>query len=210
MEARLFKWSCLGLAVVACLVLGWMLNDLRLEARKSVETLNEDLPEILAKTRQATATVNDNLPEIVEKTKLATETLAGLAEDVERLKHLAGVSGVPRDKSLVAYADSLLDTIEKSKGSIGLKPWLRGKELTGVVPAAEWVVGGRKEALFLVLVGRSRADILRGLTRNKFGSPWYIELEGKEPVTLLDWVKANHPESKDVNVGKVKPAPPRP
>src|SRR5262249_46675820 len=210
MEARLFKWNCLGLAVVACLALGWMLNDLRLEARKSVAIINDDLPEILAKTRQATETVNANLPEIVEKTRAATETLAGLAEDVEKLKHLAGVAGVPSDKSLVAYADSLLDTVEKSKGSIGLKKWLGGKELTAVVPAAEWVVGARKEALFLVLIGRSRADILKGLSRNKFGSPGYIESADRDRGPLREWGRATPPESKDVTVGRVKPAPPGP
>jgi hypothetical protein len=40
--------------------------------------------------------------------------------------------------------------------------------------------------------------MLTRLAKTKFGSPWYIELPGKEPQTLLDWLKENHPESREL------------
>jgi hypothetical protein len=40
---------------------------------------------------------------------------------------------------------------------------------------------------------------LKRLTRNKFGSLWYIKNGDREPVSLLDWLKANHPATRELN-----------
>jgi hypothetical protein len=177
----MFKWSCLAAAVLFLTSLTWMINDVRLEIRRSTQML------------QATGqTVNEHLPTIVEKTRTSTETLAGLAEDIRQLKELAGVSDVARDKSLVLYADSVLDAIEAAGGTIGLKKALGGSGLKSASPAKEWVVAARKEALFLTAVSKSKQELLTRLVENKFGSPWYIQFADEEPVTLLDWLKAHH------------------
>src|SRR5262249_49336432 len=151
-------------------------------------TINENLPAIVDKTKKTTDTLAEHLPEIVEKTRATTETLAELAEDIRQLKELAGVTSSVRDKNLVAYATSVLDTIEASGGSIGVKKTL-GKGLKSPVPAKEWVVGARKEALFLTVLASSKKDFVTRLTRNKFHFPWYIQLADTEPVTLADWLK---------------------
>src|SRR5262245_35259471 len=124
----MFKWSCLGVAVVALLGLAWALNDIRVEIKRATRRVNEDLPEILAKARTSSDAVSSNLPDILERTRRSADTLAELSDDVRQLKDLAGMSATARDKGLVAYADSVLDLIESSGGRIGVKKF-RSKAL---------------------------------------------------------------------------------
>ncbi len=201
----MFKWVCLAVAVLFLTVLTWMVNDVRLEVRRSVqtirttsETLNEQLPVLVEKGRKTADVIDENLPAIMDKTQTTMETFAELAEDIRQLKELAGLSTVARDKSLVAYADSVLRALEASGAGIGLKKTFGGSGLKNVVPAKEWVVGARKEAVVLTLLARSKKDLATRLSRNKFGSPWYVQTDDKPPVTMLDWLKANHAPSKDL------------
>jgi hypothetical protein len=203
-DVAMFKWACLAVACVFLGLLAWLANDLRLEVHQSAQivrdtgaTINESLPAIVDKTRKSTDTLAEHLPEIVEKTRTTTETLAELAEDIRQLKELAGVSTPARDKNLIAYATSVLDFIDASGGTIGLKKTL-GSGLKSPVPAREWAVGARKEALLLTVLSNSKKEFLTRLTRNKFRFPWYIQFGEKEPVTLLDWLKTNHPATKEL------------
>jgi predicted RNase H-like nuclease (RuvC/YqgF family) len=140
----MFRWICLAVGVVFLAILAWLVNDVRLEIRRSGQivqtagqTINEQLPTIVEKTRRTTDTLAEELPEIVDKTRATTETLAELAEDIRQLKELAGVSTQGRDKSLVAYANSVLDSIETSGGTIGLKKGFGAKGLKNPVPSRE-------------------------------------------------------------------------
>jgi hypothetical protein len=40
------------------------------------------------------------------------------------------------------------------------------------------------------------------LANNWLGSPWYVQIEGKEPVKLLDWLKVHHAATKDLWIEK--------
>jgi hypothetical protein len=184
----MFKWICLAVAIIFLTVSAWLVNDLRLEIHRSGQIV-----------QTAGDTINEQLPEIVDKARTTTETLADLAEDIRQLKELAGVSTQARDKNLVAYANSVLDSIETSGGTIGLKKGFSAKGLKNPVPAREWVVGARKEAVFLTILANSKAEFTTRLTRNKFHSPWYIQVGEQEPVTLLDWLKTHHPATRDLN-----------
>jgi hypothetical protein len=193
----MFKWVCLAVAVVFLALLIWLINDLRLELRRSSamvqtagQTINEHLPAIVDKTRRTTDTLAEQLPEIVDKARTSTETLAELAEDM----------------NLVAYANSVLDSIEASGGMIGLKKAFGAKGLKNPVPAREWVVGARKEAILLTILSNSKAEFGTRLTRNKFHSPWYIQIGEQEPLTLLDWLKANHPATRELSEASSGPA----
>lgn len=178
-----------ALAAVAFVLLalvawfGWILNDLRLELKRSAETVNRDLPVILANTRQS------------------TETLAEVSRDIKDLRNLAGVQDVPRDETLVAYADSVLDLIESQKDAVIGKEKLIGTALDDPLPAAEWAAGARKEAVWLTFRADGKRELLDRLTESKFGSPWKIQVGGGEPVSLRDWLVEHHPPTAEVAKG---------
>ena len=156
--------------VIIALVLGWLLNDLRLQLRETAETVNAKLPSIL------------------EKTEKSAEALAELSEDVRQLRDLAGAAG-PRDASLAAYADQILDRIEATDAKIGTKGRLSG-DLADAIPAKEWVTGARKEALWLTFRAKSKDELLTRLSANKFGTEWHIQPAGQEPVLLRQWIES--------------------
>jgi hypothetical protein len=202
----MFKWSCLVVVIVFLSAVGWMINDVRLEIRRSTElfrttgqTVNEQLPAVVEKVQTSADVISARLPEIVERISKSTATLSELAEDIHQLKELAGVSNSARDKSLVAYADSVLDTIESANGTIGLKKTFGGSGLKNALPIKEWVVAARKEALYLTVVAKSKKELVTRLTENKFGSPWHIQPDGKESLTLSDWLQANHPATHELS-----------
>lgn len=173
----MFKWSCLAIAALFGGVLVWMVNDLRLELRRSTEALNAQLPQLLDKTRRS------------------AETLAELSGDIRQMRDLLG-AGSPRDKSLVAYADELLDRVQASGGRVGLEKKLFGDGLKGTQPAEEWVRDARKEAALLTMTAASREEILRRLCKNKFGSDWFIQIGDREPVTLESWLETSSAQPK--------------
>jgi hypothetical protein len=177
------KWFYPALAVLVSAAVLWMLNDLRVQARRGTETINAKLPEIL------------------DKTRLTADTLADLSRDVKKLRTLAGATGDVRDPALVDFATAVLNKVESADAVIGLMPKLIGHELKDTLPAREWVVDARKEAVWLVFLAHSRQDLLERLCRNKFGSEWYIQPKGGQPVTLVQWVKDNVPAAATTQPG---------
>jgi hypothetical protein len=192
----MFKWSCLGIAVLAAAALIWMVNDVRRDLKQSAAAVNEHLPAILEKTKASTDALHDSLPEIVDKAKTTTDTLAELSEDVRQLKELAGMTGQARDQGLVAYANAVMEVIERADGVVGVKK-VFGKGLKDAVPAKEWAVGGRKKAVLLTIICRSRAEFLTRLCEKVLGTKWFIQIANAEPVPLADWVRARLPDGKE-------------
>jgi hypothetical protein len=168
---------------------GWMLNDLRLELKRSAQTVHRDLPVILANTRKS------------------TETLAEVSRDIKDLRNLAGVEDVPRDETLVAYADSVLDLIESQQDAAVGKEKLIGTALDDPLPAAEWAAGARKEAVWLTLRAKSKRELLDRLTESKFGSPWKIQVGDAEPVPLREWLVEHHPPTAEIAKKAGQPGP---
>ena len=178
MEARVFKWSCLGIATVFAAVLLYLANDMRNE---------------LARTN---AMVDEHLPQILANMKTITSTLADVSKDVQSFRNLAGLVDAPSDKSLVAYADSVLDFLEQQPaGKIGLAK-LVGSGMKDVADASQWARDSRKEALWLTLRASTKAELLDRLSKNKFGSDWMYFAPGIDPMPLRDFLRLNHPESK--------------
>src|SRR5262245_6602155 len=178
-RCAMFKWACLAVAAAFLGALGWMVNDVRLGLRRSGQVLH-----------QTGLTVNEHLPEITQKLRTATATVVELTEDIRQLRELACLpSGMKRDEGIVAYATRVLGALERSGGVIGVKK-LRGAGLKDPVPAKEWVVAARREALVMAFLVKSRQEMLTRLAKNWYGSPWYLQLGDREPVALLDWLQA--------------------
>jgi hypothetical protein len=174
----MIKWLYFALAVVAVGAVLLLLNDLRRQMKA------------------AAVTVNDKLPRILEKTEASAETLATLSGDIREIRDLAGLpQGSTHDRTLVRYADRVLDLVEESGGVIGTRPLIGGEEkLKNPQPAAEWVRAARKEALWQTLRAKSHAELLERLGENKFGSAWHIQMAGGKPAPLAEWVKQHLPD----------------
>jgi hypothetical protein len=162
------------LGVVALVLVVILLFDLRTEFKRTGRTVNQHLPEILAKTQTS------------------TDTLAKLSEDIRQLRDLAGATG-PRDATLARYADDLLDRVESATDArIGVEAII-GKGLKDTQPAEEWTVEARKEALYLTFAAKSREELLERLTKNKFGRDWLIQEGQSGPVRLREWLEGKRP-----------------
>lgn len=175
MEARVFRWLCLAIATIAVAIVIFLLDDVRREIVRTNRIVHEQLPALLANAKQA------------------SETMAHLAKDIESLRDLAGMSA-PGDRSLAAYADSVLDFLEQQPGSIGVEKII-GDKLKKLVPAADWARDARKEALWLTFRARTKAELLERLGKTKFGGHWYYAPPAGAPETLIDFLKRQHPES---------------
>lgn len=178
MEARVFKWSCLGLATVVCAVMLYLLNDMRGEIRRTNDTVNAHLPQILANVNTATT------------------TLAAVSKDINSFRDLAGLVDTPQDRSLVVYADSILDFLEQqTTGQIGVTKVV-GSGLKDLVTAPDWARDARKEALWLTFRASTKEELLQRIGQTKFGSDWYFVAPGIAPTKLIDFLRNNHLASK--------------
>jgi hypothetical protein len=209
-DNSLFKWACLGVAIVALTVYGWMLNDVRLEVKRlspKVEKLadtgedvalklDKHLPRIITETEQTGKTINTQLPPILERSEVAVDRLADLSDNFKQYRDLAGVLNAgSQNKPLFAYGTSVLSFIGDQKASIGVKKPGPKPALQQPIPAKEWARSAQKDAHFLSLVGKSKEDMLHGLARTRSVSPLYIQVAEQAPRLLGDWLKAMHPES---------------
>jgi hypothetical protein len=179
MEARIFKWSCLAIATAASAAMLWMLNDMRREVKRTNEVVGERLPQIL------------------ENVQKGTDTLARVSKDIDSLRDLAGISDVAKDRSLVVYADSILDFLEKQSGQIGLAKVV-GNGMKDLIPVQDWARDARKEALWLTVRASTKGELLERLGKNKFGSDWYFAPTSGEPLTLINFLKSSHPDSRSI------------
>ena len=159
-------------ALLVALLFAWLINDVRLQLRHT------------------SATINEKLPSILEKTERSATALAELSADVSQLRDLAGATG-PRDATLAAYADAILDRLETSDLRIGTRAKLSGK-LDDPQPAKEWSAAARKEALWLTFRAKSKPELLERLTETKFGSEWHVQPTSGDMkvVTLREWIEA--------------------
>ena len=177
MESRIFRWACFALAAITAGTLLWIVNDMRVEVKRTNETIDQHLPAVLANV------------------KTATETLANVSKDIESLRDLTGLTTGTGDRSLVQYADSILDFLETQQGKIGRTKTL-GDGLKDVVPVQDWVAGARKEALWLSFRADTKQELLDRLGKTKFGEHWMFAPASGAPVPLIDFLKQQHPDSK--------------
>jgi hypothetical protein len=186
-DSNTFKWTALAIGTVFLVALTWMVNDMRLQVRETTI--------IVKKTGD---TLNDRLPDILNRTLVVAETVSELAMDVRNLK--SAISKVPlvrADEDLAAYAASVLEAVEKSGAMIGQKA-SSGTGLKKPVPAREWAGGTSRQPALLARLARSKREVAQKLSNNVLGHPWYMQFGDKdsERVPLLEWLKKNHPPTK--------------
>jgi hypothetical protein len=197
-----FKWVCLFFAVLAAGGLGWLLYDLDGELKQTARAVREFRADLQGLTQTArevgdeigrtTRTLNKDLPGIVENTRATAEAVARITEEMNQFRKLVGGSDRPAEEGLPVYANSLLEFIQASGGKVGLRNPL-GRGLVLEQPADRWVMFARSQALALVFIARNRADYL-----NTLAGSYYIQVGDEAAKPLKEWLRANHPLSKEL------------
>ena len=195
----MFKWTCFVVATIFGTVLVILIVDLKRGVTKSLDTANAAVTE----ANTAVTTVNERLPEIIGEVKSGTETLAGLAEDVELIKSLAGLNA-ERSKQgfrgLATYADEVQKVLEEQtagKGVVVMQEKVIGKKLVVVETAEEFLVGLSKEMVTLVLLAKSKQEIFHRACHSgpPRRNPFYLKFPEQEPVLMEEFLREHHAES---------------
>src|SRR5262245_39744372 len=87
----MFKWTALGVVVVFLGAVLWMIQDIRLQVRRSGQVVekaggivNDELPVIVRRSKDTSEVISKNLPEVVERVRDAGDTLPQVVERVDR------------------------------------------------------------------------------------------------------------------------------
>lgn len=195
----MFRWACFGTATVFGVVLLILIVDLKRDVTQSLDTANGAVVD----ANETVATVNSRLPEMLAEVKAGTETLAGLAEDVELIKSLAGLNAEQSNKGfrgLATYADEIQKVLaEQTAGQDVevMKEEVFGNDLQVVETMDEFLVGLSKEMVTLVLLAKSKEEILDKACHSSRPrrKPFYLRFPGQEPVSMMEFIKRHHPES---------------
>jgi hypothetical protein len=119
----MFKWVCLGVAVVALAAFGWMINDVRLEVKalaqkadqiavkadELVAKTDRQLPVIQTQTEQVTTQLDRHLPSLLSQTEGAARTIN---------THLPTL--LARSEVAVDNVSDLADSFKQYKGLMGV------------------------------------------------------------------------------------------
>lgn len=184
----MFKWTCLVVAVLFGMLILVLVWDVKRDADESLAVINEQLPEMMVEV------------------KAATQTLAGLAEDVELIKSLAGISAEQSKqgfRGLATYADEIQRVlVEQTEGKDVqvLREKVLGKKLEVVESMEEFLVGLSKEMVTLVLLAKSKQEILHKASHSAppRRKPFYLQFPGEEPVRMDDFLREHHAESAEL------------
>ena len=198
----MFKWTCLVLAVLFALWLGWMIWDFKRDVSTSLASAQQAVDE----ANTAVFTVNQQLPGIISEVKKGTATLSGLAEDVDLIKSVVGIeqdSNQPGLRGLATYADEIQAVLAtQTKGRVGkihLKKVI-GSDLKEIETAEEFLVGLNREMVAILLLAKSKQEILWRCCRS--GLPlrkeYYIGFPDHEPILLETFIKTHHSASAEL------------
>lgn len=195
----MFKWSCFSAALIFGVVLLILIVDLKREVTRSLDMANKAVSDANA----AVVVVNDRLPEMIVEVKTGTTTLAGLAEDVELIKSLAGLNAEQSKqgfRGLATYADEvqrILVAQTEGKNVVVMKEKLIGSRLEKVETIEEFLVGLSKEMVTLVLLAKSKQEILHRASHSgpPFRKPYYLRFPDEDPVLLEMFLRKHHEES---------------
>jgi hypothetical protein len=152
--------------------------------------MSQTTREVGGEITRASKTINKDLPDIVKNTRASTKALAKLTEELNQFRKLAGGTDRPAEEGLSAYANGLLELIQKAGGKVGLKNPL-GTGLLFDQAAEKWVELVRPQALALIFLAKNRSDYL-----NKLAGTYSIQVGDKQPRPLKEWIRENHPPSK--------------
>jgi hypothetical protein len=159
--------------------------------------LDHHLPLILDQTESATKTINTQLPVLLVHSEIAVDNISELSDGFKQYKGLFSfLHGDKKDAGLASYGGSILSFLGGAKALIGVKPGPDGK-LKQAVPAKQWAAAAERDVNFLSLTSKSKSELLHGLAKTNTTAPLHIQVENQPPRLLSDFLKEQHPDSKN-------------
>ncbi len=201
-QSQVFKWSCLAVGVAFGVILLWMIADFK---RKMVVSLDK-AEATVGQVQQSVEKVNANMPAVLEEIRQTSHTLSRVADDVELMKRVAGISNENEQRGfrgLAIYADELQQLLADESAGKDVKILIEevvGSDLKVVESVEEFLVGLNKEMILTVLpLSKSRQEILYRVCRSGIRrKPFYIQFGDAEPVLLKEFIREHHPASRDL------------
>ena len=197
-----FAWICFAAAVLFCLLLLYLVWDLKRDLARSLDAANSTI----AEATEAVAVVNEKLPLIVDEVKRGTETLSSVAKDVELIKSVAGIreSQDRGIRELAVYADELqqfLAEATRDQDAMILIEEIFGSDLKDHETAEEFLVGLSKEMVVVILpFAKSKQEVLYRVCHSKppRRKPFHIRIGEAEAVSLMQFIQENHEASREL------------
>jgi hypothetical protein len=167
------------------------------QTEKVTNQLDSHLPRILRTTEKAGETINSQLPTLLAHSETAVDSIADLSDSFKQYKGLMGVvHAATRHEGLFSYGASILSFLGGSDATVGVKK--PGGGLRHAMPAKAFAAGANGDVHFLSLVSKTKEDMLHGLTRSTSLAALHVQVGDDPPQPLAAWLRAKHPESKDV------------
>ena len=197
-----FKWVCLVTAIEFGFILLWMISDFKSKMIVALDKAEATIGEV----QDSVEKVNSQIPQVLSEIKTTSATLSSLADDVELMKRVAGVGDGDETRGvrgLALYADEVQQLLdEKFKGRNGnvLIEEVIGSDLKKEESAEAFLVGLSKEMVLTILpLSNSKEEVLYRVCHSGIRrKPFYIQFENAEPQLLEEFIKENHPGSRDL------------
>jgi hypothetical protein len=175
------------------------LPKLLAQTEQAATTVNDQLPKLLAQSEQAATTINSHLPRLLASSETAIDNLSELSDSFKQYKGLMGMVHVAtQNKDLLSYGSGILSWVRQQNVTIGVKKPGSDQELKRPTTAKDWAEAAQKDVHFLSLASASKAEVLHGLAKTNAAVAWHVQVGDQAPRPLADWVRENHPDSKDV------------
>ncbi len=161
-----------------------------------VDMANEKAPQVMEHVTGVTSKFYEASDQIVQDVRTTTAAASSASEQFTLISQLLGGAVKEGDPGDIAYAVSVLDLIDKTDAKIGTK---RFGKIRSALSGTDWVASQRNESAALVMFRHvSKKVYLKEICATWVGTSYYIKVDDSKPIKLVDWLKANHPETKSL------------
>lgn len=205
-NSTIFQWTCLAAACVFGSAILYVVLDLKSDVTSSLDKAQVTLK----KANSSIDAIGNKLPKIVDQVKNGTETLSNLAEDVELIKSIAGITSQHKGsfRQLAVYAQEIQMVLQKEtegKQAVIMIEEIFGSDLVVNQSMEEFLVGLNKEMISVILpLSKSKKEILYRVCHSSplRRKPFFIRIGEQEPISLESFLRKHHPVTASIPVEK--------
>lgn len=190
--AYLPRLAILILVLIVLFLLAFFIQEARVRLQQEPKEILAEARSVLASAKRSVELVEKELPEILTKARQSANAAKQLAEDVHRLH------GILDGHGLMTMAEKLLQSVKESGGEVAAKP-LTALQKSNWQPATEWADGELNEIQAMVVLGRIRnnKELLERLSKTAVtGREWKLKIMGVE-TSMADWLRQHFADWKN-------------